>query len=212
MMKIIGLTGGIGSGKSTASAYLRKKGCIIIDADEMSRKMTEKGSKALDEIRSAFGDEYFFEDGGLDRKKMAATVFSVPEKKQLLEGIITQAVIKKTLEEIAALRKSEESGIAVLDAPLLFEFDMQKYTDETWLVSADRDVITARVKARDNMSDEEVSRRISNQMPADRKEQLADRIIDNSADIAHLYAQLDKLLAEHMTDDNQTARKVKCQN
>lgn len=200
MMKIIGLTGGIGSGKSTVSAYLRKKGCIIIDADEMSRKMTEKGSKALDEIRCAFGDEYFFEDGGLDRKKMAATVFSDPEKKQLLENIITQAVIKKSVEKIDSLRECEEDGIAVLDAPLLFEFDMQRYTDETWLVSADKNVIISRVKARDNMTDEEVSRRMSNQMPADRKEKLADKIIDNSADVAHLYAQLDKLLAEHMTE------------
>lgn len=212
MMKIIGLTGGIGSGKSTASAYLRKKGCIIIDADEMSRKMTEKGSKALDEIRNAFGDEYFFEDGGLDRKKMAATVFSDPEKKQLLENIITQAVIKKSVEKINSLREGEEDGIAVLDAPLLFEFDMQRYTDETWLVSADKNVIISRVKARDDMTDEEVRSRILNQMSADRKEKLADRIIDNSADIAHLYAQLDKLLAEHMTDDNQTVRKVKCQS
>lgn len=202
MMKIIGLTGGIGSGKSTASAYLGKKGCIIIDADKISGQMTEKGSKALDELKKVFGNEYFLEDGGLDRKKLAATVFSVPEKKRLLESIITQAVIKKTIEEMDALRKSEENGIAVLDAPLLFEFDMQKYTDETWLIRTDRAVTVARVKARDNMSDEEVIRRMSNQMPTAQKEKLADKIIDNSTDTAHLYAQLDKLLAEHMTEDN----------
>lgn len=194
MMKIIGLTGGIGSGKSTVSSYLKEKGCLIIDADEMSRKMTEKGGSALAAVREAFGDEYFDADGSLDRKKLGVTVFGDSEKKQLLENIVTKAVIKETIEEIENLRNADEEGIAVLDAPLLFEFDMQRYTDENWLVTADKNVIIDRVKTRDGMCEEEILDRISNQMPDGEKRKLADKVIDNSKDLEHLYRQIDELL------------------
>ncbi len=193
-MKIIGLTGGIGSGKSTVSAYLKEKGCIIIDADEISRKMTEKGSPALDQIRDCFGDEYFYADGSLDRKKMGVTVFNDSEKKRMLEDIVTQAVIRKTTEEIEILRKSESDGIAVLDAPLLFEFNVQGLTDESWLVTADEETVLERVKLRDDLSEEEIRGRISNQMPLEDKKRIADRVIDNSKDLRHLYKQIDELL------------------
>lgn len=194
MMKIIGLTGGIGSGKSTVSSYLKEKGCLIIDADEMSRKMTEKGGSALAAVREAFGDEYFDADGSLDRKKLGVTVFGDSEKKQLLENIVTKAVIKETIEEIENLRNADEEGIAVLDAPLLFEFDMQRYTDENWLVTADKNVIIDRVKTRDGMCEEEILDRISNQMPDGEKRKLADKVIDNSKNLEHLYRQIDELL------------------
>ncbi len=196
MMRIIGLTGGIGSGKSTVSEYLKRKGCVIVDADELSRKMTEKGSPALDKLRKGFGDEFFLEDGALDRRRMAALVFSDTQKKQLLESIITKAVVDESVERLNALRSSREKGIAVLDAPLLFEFNMQAYTDEVWVVRADEETVTARVKARDGMSREELLRRISNQLPSAERERLADKIIDNSSDLEHLYAQLDRLLSE----------------
>lgn len=193
-MKIIGLTGGIGSGKSTVSAYLKEKGCIIIDADEISRKMTENGSSALDQIRACFGDEYFYADGSLDRKKMGVTVFNDSEKKRMLEDIVTQAVIRKTTEDIEILRKSRTDGIAVLDAPLLFEFNVQGLTDESWLVTADEETVLERVKLRDDMSEEEIRGRISNQMPLEDKKRIADRVIDNSKDLRHLYKQIDELL------------------
>lgn len=201
MMKIIGLTGGIGSGKSTVSEYLKKRGCIIIDADEMSRKMTEKGGAALAAIREAFGDGYFRADGSLDRKKLGATVFADSEKKQLLENIVTKAVIKKTIEEIESLRNADKKGIAVLDAPLLFEFGMQHYTDENWLVTADKALIIDRVKARDGMAEDEILERISNQMPDSDKRALAERIIDNSKDLGYLYEQIAALLYAEGEDD-----------
>lgn len=201
MMKIIGLTGGIGSGKSTVSEYLKKRGCIIIDADEMSRKMTEKGGAALVAIREAFGDGYFRADGSLDRKKLGATVFADSEKKQILENIVTKAVIKKTIEEIESLRNADKKGIAVLDAPLLFEFGMQHYTDENWLVTADKALIIDRVKARDGMAEDEILERISNQMPDSDKRALADRIIDNSKDLGYLYEQIAALLYAEGEDD-----------
>ena len=191
-MKIIGLTGGIGSGKSTASAYLEKKGCVIIDADKISRKLTEKGSPYLEILKEAFGEAFFSEEGELDRKKLGNYVFAKPEQKEKLEKIITEAVIKITLDKLEELKKQAFKGIAVLDAPLLFECGMQKYTDENWLVTAEPEVATERVKARDGLSDAEIRSRIANQMSVEEKKVLADRILDNSKDLSHLYGQLDR--------------------
>lgn len=189
---MIGLTGGIGSGKSTASAYLAQKGCVIIDADKISRKLTEKGSPYLKILRETFGEAFFSEDGELDRKKLGNYVFAKPEQKEKLEKIITDAVIKITLDRMEELKKQAFKGIAILDAPLLFECGMQKYTDENWLVTAEPEIVMERVKARDGLNDADIKSRIANQMPLAEKKALADRIIDNSKDLPHLYRQLDR--------------------
>lgn len=193
-MKIIGLTGGIGSGKSTVSAYLKSKGCRIIDADALARQMTEKGSPVLETLRTAFGDKYFNEDGSLRRKELGAFVFAHPEQKKLLEGIVTRAVIDESIAILEEWKKENYDGIAVLDAPLLFECGMQKYMDETWLVKADCRTVIRRVMSRDGLSCDEIKGRIRAQMPLSEKEKLADRIIDNSGDLEYLYGQVDKLL------------------
>ncbi len=191
-MKIIGLTGGIGSGKSTASAYLQEKGCIIIDADKISRQLTEKQGPCLDLLRATFGEEFFFGDGSLDRKKLGAYVFANPDKKALLEKIVTEEVIRQTVKKIETLRNENFDGVAVLDAPLFFECGMREYTDESWLVAAGKDIVIERVKTRDKLTEDEIESRIVNQMPLEQKKALADRIIDNSASRAHLYEQLDR--------------------
>ena len=191
-MKIIGLTGGIGSGKSTASDYLKKKGCLIIDAYKTARLLTEKGSPYLDILRETFGDDFFLDEGDLDRRKLGRYIFARPEKKAILERIITDAVIERTLDTIEELKQNGFEGIVVLDAPLLFECGMQKYMDESWLIKADTDIVTERVKMRDGMTDEEIKGRIAGQMPLSKKEAIADRIIDNSKDLNDLYRQLDR--------------------
>ena len=191
-MKIIGLTGGIGSGKSTASDYLKKKGCLIIDADKTARLLTDKGSPYLDILRETFGDDFFLDEGDLDRRKLGRYIFARPEKKAILERIITDAVIERTLDTIEELKQNGFEGIVVLDAPLLFECGMQKYMDESWLIKADTDIVTERVKMRDGMTDEEIKGRIAGQMPLSKKEAIADRIIDNSKDLNDLYRQLDR--------------------
>ncbi len=191
-MKIIGLTGGIGSGKSTASAYLEQKGCLIIDADKISRKLTEKDSPYLEILKETFGEEFFSEDGELDRKKLGRYVFANPLQKEKLEKIITDAVIKITLDRMEELKREDFKGIAILDAPLLFECGMQKYTDENWLVAAEPETIIERVKARDEMNEADIKSRMENQMSLAEKKALADRIIDNSGDREHLYRRLDR--------------------
>ena len=194
-MKIIGLTGGIGTGKSTVSAYLAQKGCKIIDADLISHQMTEAGSPCLAEIKDAFGEDVFLRDGNLDRKKVGRLVFADAEKKKTLEQIITRRVIEKTLRILQDCRAQQEA-LVVLDAPLLFECGMQRYTDETWLVVCRTETRLRRIAARDGLAEEDIQKRIANQMSTEQKEKLADYIIDNSRDLAWLYAQIDTLLAK----------------
>jgi len=194
-MKIIGLTGGIGTGKSTVSAYLAQKGCKIIDADLISHQMTEAGSPCLAEIKDAFGEDVFLRDGNLDRKKVGRLVFADAEKKRTLEQIITRRVIEKTLRILQDCRARQET-LVVLDAPLLFECGMQRYTDETWLVVCRTETRLRRIAARDGLAEEDIQKRIANQMSTEQKEKLADYIIDNSRDLAWLYAQIDTLLAK----------------
>ena len=194
-MKIIGLTGGIGTGKSTVSAYLAQKGCKIIDADLISHQMTEAGSPCLAEIRDAFGEDVFLRDGNLDRKKVGRLVFADATKKKTLEQIITRRVIEKTLRILQDCRAQQED-LVVLDAPLLFECGMQRYTDETWMVVCRTETRLRRIAARDGLAEEDIQKRIANQMSTEQKEKLADYIIDNSRDLAWLYAQIDTLLAK----------------
>lgn len=194
-MKIIGLTGGIGTGKSTVSAYLAQKGCKIIDADLISHQMTEAGSPCLAEIKDAFGEDVFLRDGNLDRKKVGRLVFADATKKETLEQIITRRVIEKTLRILQDCRAQQED-LVVLDAPLLFECGMQRYTDETWLVVCRTETRLRRIAARDGLAEEDIQKRIANQMSTEQKEKLADYIIDNSRDLAWLYAQIDTLLAK----------------
>ena len=195
-MKKIGLTGGIGSGKSTASAYLREKGIKIIDADELSRQMTAKDGPALPAIREAFGDEFFSSKGELDRKALGAVVFADAGQRQKLEQIVTKAVIERSKELLAEAEAGGCDDLVILDAPLLFECGLQDYMDENWLVAANEDVVVARVMERDGLSEELARDRINSQMPLEDKKKIADKVIANNAGLEELYAQIDSLLDE----------------
>ena len=193
-MKIVGLTGGIGSGKSTVSNYLKQKGCLIIDADGISRAVTGPGGPALEPILMEFGAGVFNEDGTLNRKAMSDIVFDDELKKRKLEGIVVTMVINEFHAQIDHLRREGYKGIVVFDAPLLFEFGLQQYVDESWFVTASVEIRVSRVVRRDGITREEVMKRIENQMPSYDKERLADYTINNSLDTAWLFEQVDRLL------------------
>ena len=193
-MIVIGLTGGTGSGKSTVAAYLKGKGCHIIDADKISRELTAKGGEALGAIMSAFGQDVFFEDGSLDRKKLGTIVFNDTQKLKILEEIITRKVIELTLQRIAKLKVQGNESIVVLDAPLLFECGMNDYTDENWLVICEQEQRVNRLMKRDGMERQSIFDRMANQLRDDEKIILADYIIDNSGTLEELYRQIDSLI------------------
>lgn len=196
-MNVIGLTGGIGAGKSTVSDYLLEKGYIVIDADKIARDLTEKGSETLQALAAAFGEEILFADGSLDRKKLAGVVFSDGEKRLILEELTTKEVVRIIENRLIQLQKEGCSGPVFVDAPLLFESGADRLTGAVWLVDADMDVRVARVMARDGISAEDVMRRIANQMDSEEKKARSTDIIDNSKGKELLYSQVERLLEKY---------------
>ena len=197
-MKVIGLTGGIGAGKSTVTNYLRKQGYLVIDADAIAHQITEKGSPALKKIALYFGAEVLYEDGSLNRKKLAAFVFSDEEKKRQLEQLTTVEVVYIIKTQLEDLRKKGKQDIVFVDAPLLFETGADKLTDMVWLVDADMEARISRVMDRDGTSREAVVSRVQNQMDSSEKKKLSAEIIDNSKGKEELYQQIEYLLMRYV--------------
>lgn len=193
-MKVIGLTGGTGSGKSTVSAYLKEKGCRIIDADNIARELTAKDGEAISPIRKNFGDEAFYSDGTLNRKKLGDIVFNDREKLKLLEEITTKIVIRIINDKINEMKASGYKGIVIIDAPLLFESGMEDFADENWLVTCETEKRINRLKDRDGLSRREIEDRMANQFSDEQKKALADYCIDNSGSISELYNTIDQLI------------------
>ena len=198
-MIIIGLTGGIGTGKSTVSNYLKEYNCLILDADAISRQMTEKGQPALIDIAKTFGEDLLV-DGVLDRQALGNIVFNDKEKLDILQSIITNKVVEYINTRIEELKAERYNGIVVIDAPLLFECGMEGIADENWLVSASLDVRLQRVSQRDGLSEEQILSRINNQMPQEEKEKLSQVILDNSGSLEDLYKQINENL-ERIKDE-----------
>ncbi len=196
-MKVIGLTGGIGAGKSTVSAYLRKKGYVIIDADAISHHITEKGSPVLEKIRESFGSQVVRSDGSLDRKKLADIVFSDKEKLKLLETLTTREVIKDIEKRLHQIKESGTGGLIFVDAPLLFETGADRLTDYVFMVDADMETRINRVTERDHAERKQVLARIKSQMPSEEKTARSDEVIDNSKGKEELYRQIEALLEKY---------------
>ena len=197
---IIGLTGGIGTGKSEAAKFLASLGAVHLDADAISHELTEPGGEALEPIRAEFGEDVFREDGTLARQALANLTFSDPARKRALEAILHPRIQRDLMRGID--RAAEEGAkVVILDVPLLFETGMDALCDETWVLSADPETQVARVMMRDRVEREQVEARIQNQMPAEEKEKLATQVIPTErpmektqAELASLYQQVLKRL------------------
>ncbi len=207
MVKVLGLTGGIGTGKSTAAEFFRNNNFAHIDADQISRNLTADGSSilpVLDELfgpNGEFGDgrtEILDENGNLIRKAMAAVVFSEKKRRERLNELMFEEIIGETDRLIERYKSQPEDEIAgiLIDAPLLFEAGLDDRCDKTLLLTADIDVRLKRVCLRDNATEEEVMNRIRNQLSDDEKIKLADAVIDNSDGIDELFAKLQAFLDE----------------
>jgi len=196
-MKVIGLTGGIGSGKSTVSVFLKEQGYLILDADQIAHDITKKGSPVLAQIADAFGADMLDADGNLQRKKLAAVAFSTPENKKLLESLTTAEVVRLIEEQVEQLRSGRKYDIIFIDAPLLFEAGVDRLTDSVWMVTADEDVRIKRVMERDQISREDVLQRIANQMDNEEKIRRSHEIIDNSRGKEELYQQVSALMKKY---------------
>ncbi|MDR7522348.1 MAG: dephospho-CoA kinase [Armatimonadota bacterium] len=181
-MKVIGLTGGIASGKSLVAGMLRDLGAWVIDADEVAREVTAPGSEALREIAEAFGPAVLGPDGALDRKALADRIFSDPQARQRINAITHPRIRRRIVEEIAAVRARQPQAIVVVDVPLLLDTapaDAYPF-DGVVVVYADEAAQLARLAARDGLTGEAARRRLAAQRPLREKVPLATWVIDNS--------------------------------
>lgn len=189
----IGLTGGVGSGKSTVSSYMHELGIPVIDGDKLAREAVIPGSRAMAEMRKAFGPHIFLPDGSLNRLKMGEIVFNDEEKRQKLNSIIHPFIWHRTREELIRAQE-EEFPVVVLDMPLLLEISWQLRVEEVWLVEVPLEVQIARVISRDGFTREQVMERIGKQMPTTNKMNYADVIIDNSRSVEDTRRQVREAL------------------
>jgi dephospho-CoA kinase len=179
---LVGLTGGIATGKSTVSEMFSQLGAVVIDADRLAREVVEPGEPALARIVAEFG-AVLRPDGTLDRKKVAGIVFADPERRRRLEAILHPAIRDRFLARLAALEAQGFDGVVIWDAPVMIESGGHKGMDRLVVVVTDPAIQRARLLARDGDA-AEGERRIADQMPLAEKAALADYVIDNSGDRA----------------------------
>lgn len=197
-MKIIGLTGGIASGKSTVSAILRKLGARIIDADMVACRVVEKGQPALMKIIDYFGGSVLNVDGSLNRKKLGEIVFSDPKKLNRLNAI-THPEIKRMTKELFEKERKKSTQRIIYDCPLLIEGNLIDMVDEIWLVYVDEQTQLNRLMERDHFSKEQALKRIENQLPLKRKFEYADVLINNNGSIEELEKKIIQLWYKERT-------------
>ena len=195
-MFVVGLTGGIGSGKSTVSKMLTESGIDIIDADLVAREVVRPGMKAWKLIRQHFGEEVILKNGDIDRKKLAEIIFSDESKRKLLNSITHPEIYKqifiKLLVYLLLFRQ-----FVVLDLPLLFESGkMTKYLSKIIVVKCSRRLQIERLIQRNNYSEEESIARIDSQMPLEEKCRLSDFVIDNNNDLESTRSQVKQVVQQ----------------
>lgn len=178
-VRIIGLTGGIASGKSSVAGILEEFGIPVIDADQLAREAVLPGGRSLASISAAFGDDVIAVDGTLDRKRLGSLVFGDPEKRRLLEGIL-HPEIRRLGEERIAKEVAAGHDLLVYMAPLLIEAGAVDRVDEIWVVTVRPEIQLERLMARDGIGREEAQRIIDSQMPLEEKAAQGRVLIDNS--------------------------------
>lgn len=195
-MKIIGITGGIGSGKSTVSGALRDLGAVVVDADVISRNVTAVGTKAYNELVEYFGNEIVKENGELDRKKLAAISFNDKVKLHALNCITHKYIAEKIYDTVELIKNSGKSDIIVIDAAIPLEKGFIDLADEIWVVECERDKRIKRIMERSGYTYEEAESRINSQLSDEEYADLADEILYNNDSLEALEQAVVKLFLQ----------------
>ena len=190
-MLLVGLTGGIGSGKSTVSRMLAERGAVVIDADDLARRAVDPGTPGLQKVVEVFGPQVVKPDGSLDREAVAARVFVDADARKLLESITHPEVFKLYHEEIERYRDTDR--IVIFDAPLIVETGAHTGFDVLIVVSAPVEEQVRRLVADREMSDPDARGRIAAQLPLEEKERVATYVVRNDGRIEDLEPQVDDL-------------------
>ena len=192
MRKIIGITGGIASGKSTVTSFLRQKGFEVVDADALVHQLQKSGGRLYQILVEHFGEKILLENGELNRPLLASLIFSNSEEQEWSKE--TQGQIIR--EELGSLRDklAQTEDLFFMDIPLLFEQNYASWFDETWLVYVSRDTQLDRLMKRDYLTIEEAQARLDSQWPLEEKKRLASHILDNNGSREQLLSQVASLL------------------
>jgi dephospho-CoA kinase len=194
-MRVIGLTGGIGTGKSSVSRLLREKGVTVIDADEATRAVQSRGSEGLRWLVDEFGASILTSDGGLDRARLAAVAFADPEVRQRLNAIV-HPLVREWMADRQMAAEARGEPYVVLDIPLLFESRGAAAFDDVILVYAPEEVALRRLVEQRGMSEEQARARLAAQMTIEEKRKLTRHVIENTGTLDQLRAQTDRVWAE----------------
>lgn len=178
-IRVIGLTGGIATGKSTVTEFFSELGIPVIDADQLAREAVLPGTSALDQIISLFGQEVLMHDGALDRKRLSTLIFSDHEKRRQLESILHPEIRRLAVERIAQAAEAGHKRLIYM-APLLIEANATDRVDDIWVVTVRPEIQLERLMLRDGISREQAQNIVDSQMPLSEKERYATVIIDNS--------------------------------
>lgn len=189
----LGLTGGIATGKTTISNYLKTKEIPVLDADEYARKVVEPGTSGLTDIVNTFGKQVLQSDGSLNRKLLGQIIFNDMTARQKLNDITHPRIRQMMTDELQKFAK-DKTPLVILDIPLLLENHNIAGADAIMVVTVPESIQLNRLMQRNNLTKEEAQRRIDAQMPLSEKEKLADFIVDNSGTIANTLTQVDKVI------------------
>lgn len=189
-MLLIGLTGGLGAGKSTVARMLSERGAIVVDADELARRAIEPGTRGHRKVLEVFGDQVLAPDGSIDRRRLAALVFEDSELRRSLESITHPEVFRMLAEEVELLRETD--AVVVFDAPLIVETGFDEATDLLVVVSVPPELQVERVVDR-GMDRDEAEARIAAQASPEEREARADVVLRNDGDLEQLERQVDEL-------------------
>jgi dephospho-CoA kinase len=190
-MRVLGLTGGIGSGKSLVDAIFREFGAEVIDADLLAREVVEPGQPALQEIVSSFGADMLQPDGRLDRARLAAVIFADASARERLNAITHPRIRQRMAEEVAA--RADRPGLLILDIPLMYENGRAADVERVIVVWVDQATQIRRLMERDRLSVEQARQRIEAQMSLDEKRARADDVIDNTGSREETRHQIDAI-------------------
>ncbi|HYR42796.1 MAG TPA: dephospho-CoA kinase [Terriglobia bacterium] len=186
----VGLTGGIGTGKSTVGIMFIELGCHLLDADRITHELFRPGEPVYTAVVQAFGENILSPDGTINRSVLGEIVFSDPRARTKLNGIVHPAVVQRQRDWLNEMEAKDPNGIGIVDAALMIEVGTYKNYDKVIVVTCTPDVQKQRLRARSGLSEEQIEARIGSQMPLEEKVKYADFVIENSGDLANARRQV----------------------
>ena len=205
----VGLTGGIGTGKSTVGTMFVELGCHLIDADHVTHQLFRPGEPVYKGVVQAFGEHILASDHTINRKVLGEIVFNDPEARARLNAIVHPAVIQHQRDWLKEMEAKDPGGVSIVDAALMIEVGTYKNYDKVIVVTCNAEIQKQRLRARSSLSDEQIEARIRSQMPLEEKVKYADFVIDNSGGFSHTRTQVEEVnskLREFAANTSGTSR------